>query len=339
MGIQLSKLVGNALLKRRVSQDISNNALSHAYIIEGPEGSGRHTLALNIVAALSCHAEGDRPCYTCRNCRKIFEGTSADITIQGFEDDKVSIGVESVRNIKEDMLIAPHDLDTKVYIIEKADAMTLQAQNALLLSLEEPPKYVRFFLICESSNSLLETIRSRAPILRTERIEDYEVERYLIENDSRARQLRDEDADAFSTLIFASDGCIGKALSLLDPSARNALFEEREIAQRILSILSRSNRTEVLSIISSLGKKRNEVSRYLLAVQHAVRDLMVLKKSDTASLCFFPDREEAQELSTRYTSSSLMSLYNALSTACEELEANSNVRLTLLGMAERAGLI
>ena len=66
---------------------------------------------------------------------------------------------------------------------------------------------------------------------------------------------------------------------------------------------------------------------------------MLLKKTDSARLCFFPDREEAQELSTRYTSASLMSLYNALCIACDELDANSNVRLTLLGMAERAGLI
>ena len=91
MGIQLSKIVGNASLKRRVSQDISNNTLSHAYIIEGPEGSGRHTLALNIAAALSCRAESDHPCYSCRNCRKIFGGTSTDIIVHGLEGDKVSI--------------------------------------------------------------------------------------------------------------------------------------------------------------------------------------------------------------------------------------------------------
>lgn len=336
---KLSGIIGNSALKRRISNDIENNTLSHAYIIEGAEGIGRHTLALNIAAALSCEKKESAPCYACKSCRKILETGSPDVIVQGLEGDKVTIGVESIRKIKEDMVIAPNDLDFKVYIIENADAMTVQAQNAFLLSLEEPPTYVMFFLICESSNSLLETIRSRAPILRVERLDGREVEDYLLKRDARARALKDENEKAFNTIIFTSNGCIGKALSLLDAPKRKALFDERETAQRILSILSCPNRTEVLDIISSLGKKRADVSRYLVSVQYAVRDLIMLKKSDSASLCFFPDREEAQELSTRYTSRSLISLYNALCVACDELDANSNVRLTLLGMAERAGLI
>jgi len=339
MDVKLSKIVGNASLKDRISTDISGNTLSHAYIIEGPKGSGKHTLALSIAAALCCTDKDAAPCYTCKSCRKILGTGSPDIIIQGIEGDKVTIGVESVRKIKEDIVIAPNDLDLKVYIIENADSMTVQAQNAFLLSLEEPPKYVMFFLLCESSGALLETIRSRAPILRLERLEDCEVEEYILSHDNRAKQLKEEDRGAFNTVVFASNGCIGKALSLLDAQKRKALFDERETAERILSILSCPNRTEVLEIISSLGKKRNDVARYLVSVQYAVRDLLMLKKSDSASLCFFPDRDEAQELSTRYTSASLMSLYSALCTACDELDANSNVRLTLLSMAQRAGLI
>ena len=186
---------------------------------------------------------------------------------------------------------------------------------------------------------MLETIKSRAPVLRLERLEEREVEEYILAHDIRAKQLKEEDPKAFNTVVFAANGCIGKALSLLDAQKRKALFDERETAEKILSVLSCPNRTEVLEIISSLGKKRNDVARYLVSVQYAVRDLIMLKKSDSASLCFFPDRDEAQELSTRYTSASLMSLYSALCTACDELEANSNVRLTLLSMAHRAGLI
>ncbi len=339
MGVRFSKIVGNATLKSRISQDIGNNTLSHAYIIEGPGGSGRHTLALNIAAALSCSSEKTQPCYECNTCHKIFNGSSPDIIIQGLEGDKVTMGVESIRKIKEDMAVAPNELDIKVYIVENADAMTVQAQNAFLLSLEEPPKYVMFFLICESANSLLETVRSRAPVLRVERLDTKEVEKHVLEYDKRAKQLKEDDPRAFNTLIFAADGCIGRALSLLDTSKRKVIFEERETAEKILSLLSRPNRAEVLEMISSLGRKRTDVSRYLMAAQIAVRDLMLLKKTDSAHLCFFVDREEAQELSTRYTSASLMSLYDALCTACSELDANSNVRLTLLSMAQNAGLI
>lgn len=339
MGVKLSKMVGNALLLRRIADDIDNNTLSHAYIIEGPDGSGRHTLAKSIATALSCTDTGAVPCCSCLHCNKIFRDGSPDIIVKGLVDDKVTVGVETIRQIKDDMVVAPNELDVKVYIIENADSMTVQAQNAFLLSLEEPPSYVMFFLICESSGALLETIRSRAPTLRLERLEDEDVEQYLLGHDIRAKQLLEEDPKTFNTVIFAANGCIGKAISLLDATRRKALLDERDTAERILSILSCPNRTEVLDIISSLGKKRNDVARYLISVQHAVRDLILLKRSDSASLCFFPDREEAQELSTRYTSASLISLYDALCTACDELDANSNVRLTLLSMAQRAGLI
>lgn len=339
MSVNLRNIVGNSELKERISDEINNKIFSHAYIIEGRAGSGRHTLALSISAALSCLSKGEIPCGTCKNCQKILSGKSPDTVTLGLENDKVTIGVESIRRIKEDMALAPNDLDVKVYIIEDADKMTVQAQNAFLLSLEEPPSYVVFFLICENSNLLLETVRSRAPILRLQRLCDDMVEKYLLQNDKRAGQLKDEDATAFQTLIFASDGCIGKAISLLDAKKRKALFEEREIAKKILSLLSCPSRSDIPEFISSLGNKRADILRCLISSQYAVRDLMLLKKTDTAPLCFFPNREEAQELSTHYTSDSLISLYDALRGASDELEANSNVRLTLLNMVQKAGLI
>ncbi len=339
MSVDFKSIVGNDELKSRISRDISDRTLSHAYIIEGPRGSGRHTLAYNISAALACSYDGDMPCGKCKSCEKIFSHKSPDIITQGLEGDKVTIGVESVRQIKDDMATAPNDLDIKVYIIEDADVMTVQAQNAFLLSLEEPPSYVLFFLLCENSTSLLETVRSRAPSLRLQRLTDREVEEYVIEHDKRAKQLRDEDEDIFRTVIHASDGCIGRALELLDTRQRKALLDERNIAQSIISLLSSPDRAEVLGIVSTLGSKRNEVIRYLTAVEYAVRDLMVLKKAENAHLCFYHDKEEAQELSAHFTSIALMSLYDALCEAITDLEANSNVRLTVLNMMQKAGLI
>lgn len=339
MSVDFKSLVGNGELKSRISRDISDRTLSHAYIIEGPKGSGRHTLAYNISAALACLSDGDIPCGKCKSCEKIFSHRSPDIITYGLEDDKVTIGVETVRRIRDDMATAPNDLDVKVYIIEDADSMTVQAQNALLLSLEEPPSYVLFFLLCENSTSLLETVRSRAPSLRLQSLSKSEVEGYVLENDNRARQLCREDGEIFKTVIHACDGCIGRALDLLDTRRRKALLDERNIAQSILSLLSSPDRAEVLGIVSTLGNKRSEVIKYLTAVEYAVRDLTVLKKAESAHLCFYHDKEQAQEISTHFTSIALMSLYDAICEAIVDLEANSNVRLTVLNMMQKAGLI
>ncbi len=339
MNVAFCNIIGNDILKKRVENDISNNSLSHAYIIEGPRGSGRHTMAYQIAAALSCLSDSRIPCGDCKNCKKILSRRSPDIFSIALEDDKITIGVDAIRRIKEDMSTAPNDLRIKVYIIDDADSMTPQAQNAFLLSLEDPPEYVLFFLICENSASLLETVRSRAPALRMQRLDGDVVREYVLEHDKHAVMLKDEDEQIFDIVIFASDGCIGKAIELLDPKKRKILLDEREITEKIISLLSYTNRTEVLSVINSIGSKRSDVLRYLSSVRYAVRDLILLKKTDTVHLCFYQDREEAQELSTRYTSVSLTRLYDALCDAANELESNSNVRLTLLNMVQKAELI
>lgn len=339
MNVCFDNIVGNDALKGRISRDVVEGTVSHAYIIEGPTGSGRHTLAKNIAAALSCHSDGHVPCGTCKSCQKIFSDNAPDVKTIGFIDEKVTIGVDQIREIKDDMATFPGELNVKVYIIENAESLTVQAQNSFLLSLEEPPEYVRFFLICESANSLLETVRSRAPALRMARLTTDEVENYIIKNDSRARALSIEEPENFKVLVHAADGRIGRAVSLLGGRERKAVLEERRIAEKIISLLSSPDRAETLEIVSTLGNKRQSVIKYLTAVEYAIRDLMLLKKSENVSLCFYTDKESAQEISTRFTSRSLISLYDAISDAVTELEANSNVKLTVLYMMQKAGLI
>ena len=339
MNVRFDNIVGNDMLKSRISRDVCEGTVSHAYIIEGPEGVGRHTLAKNIAAALSCTSADVRPCGKCNCCKKILSDSSPDVKTIGFIDDKVTIGIDQIREIKEDMSTFPGELAVKVYIIENAESLTVQAQNSFLLSLEEPPEYVRFFLICESANSLLETVRSRAPALRMSRLSTDEVERYILNNDSRSSALLEEDPDTFRTLMHASDGRIGRARSLLSGKERKALIEERRVAEKVVSLLQSPDRAEALELITVLGNKRPSVIKHLTAVEYAIRDLLLLKKSENVSLCFYIDKEAAQEISTRFTSQSLITLYDAISEAVSELEGNSNVRLTVLHMMRRAGLI
>ena len=343
---------GNDSLKKRLARDVSENHLSHAYVIEGPRGSGRHTVALQVAAAIECERRNEGgfdlfgesvkhpvPCGNCPSCRKILEGKSPDVITVGLVEDRTTLGVDSIRDLKEDMYTAPNDLSVKVYIVEVADLMTEQAQNAFLLSLEEPPEYVIFFLLCESSMKLLETVRSRAPTLRTERVTAEEVKSVILEKDSRASALRDESPDEFETIIAMSQGSIGRAIELLDPKTRENELDAREDAKKIASLLSGSRSREVFEAVGELGKKRQDVNMRLGLLQYALRDLLLLKKSDNAPLCFFVDRDEALELSTRFTSSGLISLYDSTVVARNDLDAGANVRLALMNMLLRADLI
>ena len=349
-----SNIVGNRALTHRLSKDISENMLSHAYILEGPRGSGRHTVALNVAAAIECErrqqesdlpdlfgevASGEIPCGNCPACEKILSGKSPDVITMGLEDDKQSIGVETVRQLKNDMYTAPNDLSVKVYIIEDADTMTVQAQNAFLLSLEEPPAYVLFFLLCENSAKLLETVRSRAPTLRTERLESEQVEEFLLRTDKRAKALKEESPEDWKALVFVSSGSIGYALELLDVKKRAKVFETRAVAKELIRMLKGTDRSAVFEAIAAFGTKRAEVIRQLSFLQYAIRDLLLLKKSESAPLCFFEDRDAATELATHFTAQGLFALSDAVTVATDDLESNANVRLTLTNMMLSAGLL
>lgn len=342
-------IVGNRALLSRLSKDISEDSLSHAYILEGQTGSGRHAIALRVAAAIECEERKKAkasgilpskiPCECCQSCKKILNWKSPDVKIIGLEEDRVTMGVETIRNLKNDMYIAPNDLSVKVYIIENADFMTVQAQNAFLLSLEEPPSYILFFLLCENSGDLLETVRSRAPVLRTQHIPSGDIEKYLLDNDSRASQLKSENEDDWKSLICVSSGSIGYALELLDSKLRVRVLEQRAIAKSIISLLSRTNKVGAIEAIPSFGSTRRDVAKQLSLIQVAIRDLLLLKKCENAPLCFFEDRESAFELSTSFTAKGLLALYDAAQTALDDLDKNSNVRLTMMNMMLNAGLL
>lgn len=335
-------ITGNRALCRALGEDIRTGRLSHACIIEGPSGSGKHMLALRIAAALACEKRGTDgvplPCMECPACRKILSGNSPDV-IYVNRGDKATFSVETMRALHADVYVAPNELDTKLYIIEEAHLMTPQAQNAFLLTLEEPPPYVCFLLLTENALALLETIRSRAPVRRMELLSPAEIADALRAGYPEAKTLEREAPQQLRELIAASGGCIGQAIRLLDPKVREPLFEDRETAKKFVSLAAGKNSAEVIALLNSLGQKRDELTQRLNLCLCCLRDLLLLKKSDTAPLCFFADREEAQALACRFPAPVLLRICGAIDNARDRLRANGNVRLILTTLAMQAGLL
>ena len=334
------ELVGNLALCERLGDELSRGAISHAYILCGPAGCGKHTLARAIAMALVCEQRtaehAPLPCGKCAACRKILAGNCPDILTVSREADKVTMGVDIVRNLRAEVATLPNDLDLKIYVIEDAHTMTTQAQNALLLTLEEPPPFVMFLLLCEEPELLLETIRSRAPMLRMQCVSEQELQEYLL-SPARpaiartAKALLDEDPAQFAALLRMSGGRIGRALELLEDKKRAPLLAHRADAEALCQLLSKGTGThELLPLLLGFGERRDEVSTRLFAVKEALRDLMVLNRSDAAPLTFFTDRERAIDLSARFTASTLFAHANATEEALDALAANANVRLTLI---------
>lgn len=348
----LPRLWGNDALRERLGNDILARRLSHAYILEGRYGMGKHTLAMQIAAAQSCLCK-DRddlplPCGTCKNCKKILEGKSPDVMLISREKGKVQMTVDVVRPIRTDVLTPPNDLDTKVYIIEDAHTMNVQAQNALLLTLEEPPEYVLFLLLCEDAGNLLETVRSRAPVYRLQPLPTHTVAEYLAKHSPNTAGA--VSADAQEQVLMAAEGSIGRALDLLSPKQSAPILAAREAVIGLLDA-TLSKDAGILPALVPFGvklserqstPKREEVALRLQTLMRALRDLIALKRCDpeTLTLCFFTDREAAYEYALRFSTKELISLLTHAETAYDNIALhNANVRIAMLDMAIAAGIL
>ena len=231
-------VLGNAETKERLGTAILQGSFSHAYIIEGLHGCGKHTLALSLSAALNCkNREANAfPCGGCDNCRRIFKRNFIDVKFLSKREGKNTIGVEDVRLMREDVYLSPTESAYKIYIVEEAHALTPQAQNALLKIFEEPPSGVIIFLLCDSVQPILSTIKSRAQLVRMERLSDDDVRRALL-MDVDFSSFEKTAPEAFTAAIKLSQGAIGRAKEMLSEDGRAEIAEERALATSLLALL------------------------------------------------------------------------------------------------------
>ncbi len=161
--MNLSALFGNQRLKSQLAQQQGGTGLSHAYIVAGCAGTGRHTLVNALTAAALCREGGvNAPCGHCPQCKKVFSAIHPDVVSVG--EDKPLL-VDEVRDIRSDVYIRPNEGIRKVYILWNSDKMKEPPQNALLKVLEEGPSYALFILVADNAGGILDTLRSRSELL------------------------------------------------------------------------------------------------------------------------------------------------------------------------------
>ena len=158
-----STLLGNERLKENLTRSLKKGHIAHFYLISGPEGSGKHTLAHLLSAAILCEGT-EPPCMSCHACRRVLEDIHPDV-IWVEDKDKKTVTVDLMRQARADAFIRPNEAAYKIYVIPRAQDMRLEAQNALLKILEEPPEYAVFLLLTDNPNKMLPTIRSRCTAL------------------------------------------------------------------------------------------------------------------------------------------------------------------------------
>ena len=245
--MNLTPLAGNGPLKRQLEAETDRRGLSHAYIISGPAGSGKRTLAGLLAAALVCSGTGEIPCGHCSGCKKALAGIHPDISAIG--DDGKDITVAQVRALRSDAYIKPNEAGRKVYLLHRAQSMNQSAQNAMLKLLEEGPPYAAFLLLAENAASLLPTVRSRCEVLTLTPVTPQEARAWV---DARYPQCTPGQRQA---AVEHCEGLLGRAAAELEGTAGE---ERREVqaAGELLHQLSTGGETALAEYCARLERDK-----------------------------------------------------------------------------------
>ena len=202
-------LLGNERLKENLTGSLRRGRISHFYLISGPEGSGKRTLARLLAAAIQCESD-DKPCGRCSACRRVRENNHPDvITIDDPEHKTVAVRI--VREAREDVFIRPNEADHKIYLFPQE--LGIEGQNALLKILEEPPSYGVFILLTDNPDKLLPTVRSRCTELALRSLPEE------ILCGALAREFPESSAEDRKAAAVRSGGWLGQAKALLQDDA------------------------------------------------------------------------------------------------------------------------
>lgn len=317
---EFKDIIGQEQIKEHLQGALSSGKISHAYIINGEKSSGKEFIAKVFAMALQCEKHTGNPCQECHACKQALSDNQPDI-IRVIHEKPNTISVDDIRTqINNDVAIKPYSSPYKIYIMNEAEKMTVQAQNAILKTLEEPPEYAVIMLLTSNVNSLLPTILSRCVVLNMKPVADDLVRKYLME------EMQVPDYKAEVCVAFAR-GNIGKARAL----ASSEDFENvKNEALSLLKYIQDMELHEIVAAIKKINEYKFEINDYLDIMAIWYRDVLLFKATNDVNHLVF--REEIQALrrvAQRSSYEGIETIIEALEKAKNRLNANVNFDLTM----------
>ncbi len=313
-------VVGHKDIINYIRNAVERDQVSHAYILNGERGAGKKLLANLFATTLLCEKRGPDPCNICHSCRQAESGNHPDI-IRVTHEKPNSISVDDIREqVNNTIMVKPYQGPYKIYIIDHADLMTPQAQNALLKTIEEPPQYAVIMLLAENAEVLLPTINSRCVMLRLRYIKDTLIKKYLMES------LKVPDYKAELCTAFAQ-GNMGHAIMLANSEHFNEIREE---AVHMLRNIHEMELSEIIEAVNKITIYKVEISDYLDIIAVWYRDVLLYKATKDIETIVFKDQiSYIKEQAKKSSYEGIQLILSSFEKAKARLKANVNFELTM----------
>lgn len=312
-------VVGQEQIVEHLKAAVKMKKVSHAYILQGERSSGKEFIAKVFAMALQCERQGGDPCGECRSCRQAAGGNHPDI-IRVSHEKPNTIGVEDIRKVTSDIAIKPYSSDKKIYIINEAEKMTVQAQNALLKTLEEPPEYAVILLLTTNVEALLPTIQSRCVLLTMKPVRDDAVKKFLMEN------LMIPEYKADVCVAFAR-GNVGKAKALASSEEFDNIKSD---AVTLLKYIRDMEINEIVAAIKKIAEYKFDINDYLDILSVWYRDVLLFKATNDVNHLIFKDETQyIKKTADQSAYEGIEEILDALEKAKSRLKANVNFDLTM----------
>lgn len=318
--LSFQDIIGHEQIKEHFQKAIENHKVSHAYILTGEAGMGRKSLASAFALTLLCEKGKSEPCMKCHACKQVLSGNHPDL-IYVSHDKPNSIGVDDIRTqINDTIMVRPYSSYHKVYIVDEAEKMTQQAQNALLKTIEEPPSYAIIILLTTNQEAFLPTILSRCVQLKLKPLKDFVVKSYLTES----MQVPEADAEVYAA--FAR-GNLGKAISIASSEDFKLLHKE---VLHLLKHVKEMDISELLDYIRKLKEDNLDIYECLDFMQLWYRDVLLYKVTKDINLLVFKDEYRTiNEISKNSGYDGMERILEAIDKARTRLDANVNMELAM----------
>lgn len=313
-------IVGHRQVIAHLQSAIENNRVSHAYIIYGEHGAGKSLLAETFAMTLQCEKGGKEPCGECRSCKQAVTRNQPDI-IHVQHEKPGTISVDDIRQqVNGDIEIKPYSSKYKIYIIDEAEKMNQQAQNALLKTIEEPPEYAIVLLLVSNISAMLPTILSRCVTLKLGTVEDSLIRDYLMEN------LGVPDYTANICVAFAG-GYLGKAVALASNDDFNNM--KRDILS-LLKDITQLELSDLVQRVKALQEYKLRMDDFFDIMIMWFRDVLLYKATNDRNGIVFKDEASAVVRQAGLSGyDGIQNIIEALEKAKARLKANVNFELTL----------